>query len=160
MITNEDSNVQLTPEQLQAIDVAQQRLYNLQNETTVATRTLSALKNDSVVALKDKDYQEKLLADVVSKVTAVQIQLNTLEISANSSREILNSLTQEIAKKSDILAVMEADFKKRDDDLAQKERELTDRETQVSAKEADLSSMESLLSDKHAKIKVFADGIL
>lgn len=160
MIKNpEENNPKLTPEQLQSIDVVNQRLFVIQTETTIAVKTLNSIKGESAIALKDRQYQEELLLGVTSQILEAQAKLNTLNESNSKASEILSATTQEIGKKSDILAAMESEFKKREDNISSKEADLIVREASVEMREEDIKKSEELLQDKHAKIKVFAETI-
>ena len=60
---NTTANPTLTFDQLQAIDVAQKTLANLQSEITNATKILKGTKMECDRAIKAQAYHEGLLAD-------------------------------------------------------------------------------------------------
>ena len=130
---NTTSNPTLTFDQLQAIDVAQKTLANLQSEITNATKVLRGTKLESDRAVKDKAYQEELLANAKTQVEEETKQLNYLTSEIAQSNVILGKLNDEINSKTDIQ-------KKKDDDLQARESAVQNREIEVAKVESSLGT--------------------
>lgn len=158
MIINEEGNVRLTDEQVKAIDVANQRLYGIHNEINSATRTLSALKNDSVVALKDKTYQEEQLSSTVTSVQLAISHLNQVNESVASKTVELSDITQKIAVKGSELVAKENELIKREAEISLKEEELVTRETALTKAESDHDWKKNILEAKISRINEAING--
>lgn len=68
MITSPSENTALTPEQLRQINVASNRLENLQKEIGAAVSELTAVRLDTEQLAKDKAYQAELLDQATTRV--------------------------------------------------------------------------------------------
>ncbi len=135
MINTPESNIKLTDNQTKAIDIANQKLVVIQNEIAVATKVLNSTKNDSIVATKEKLWQEELLSDIKSKTNEAQSKLDVINTSITTQGEILSSINQEIAQKSISLNSKEMELKDREDNVSKKEEEVFSRQEELSQKE-------------------------
>jgi chromosome segregation ATPase len=131
---NSTSNPTLTFDQLQAIDVAQKTLANLQSEIVIATKILKGTKMESDRAVKEKLYQEELLENTKTQVEDETKQLNYLTSEIAQSNVILTKLNDEINTKTEI---------QRKKDVA-----LQDRESAVQKREIEVAKVESSLKEK------------
>lgn len=91
-----NANVELTFDQLQAIDTTQKRLANLQNEISVAAQNLDVARQDLEKVTKERIYQDELLKTVSQKVADLQSKYDTLV----STIEIANTLLSETTAKA------------------------------------------------------------
>ena len=128
MITNDESNIKLTPEQITAIEYSKSVLLNLEVEISIAQKTIRQVKSESERAIKDKAYQEELLAEVTNQVSASKINLENLTAQINEMIDQLNLLREESKK----LGISHQE----------KSTELSNREFVVSKKETELCNKE------------------
>jgi len=119
--TPEENNAKLTAEQTQAIAVSQQRLRVLESEIVSATKVLSALKSDSVVAIRDTKYQEELLLAVSEQVSTATVKLDTLNENLQTTTSDLATLNNEISTKGAKLNIEVMELKEREDECVSKE---------------------------------------
>lgn len=158
MIINEDANVKLTPEQLQAIEVATQRLYNLQNETNAALKVLSALKNDSIVALKDKNYQEEQLSKVTEQVRIIQSELENLSV---QKYDLITDLSLARSELSEIKASSERKMAEITEQVklhSEKENDFITREICLSGSEREYEEKSQFLQARINRINEAING--
>lgn len=120
-----NKNVQLTFEQLQQINVVENRLGNLQNEIALAVKLLPETRNDLEQATKNKLYQEELLAIVSVKVSEKQSISTNLDEVILEKRVELNQLLSEISTKKSLFDKKEMEFKDREDKISEKEQQLS-----------------------------------
>ena len=121
MIEQPNANVALTFEQLQQIDTVQNRLKNIENEITIATKNLNVVNKDVVKATKEREYQESLIANLTETSTAKQKAHDDISaqiVSANTTLAKTQQDTTEMNKQNEA-----------------KKAELDNREAQVSARE-------------------------
>ena len=135
---NSTANPTLTFDQLQAIDVAQKTLANLQSEITNATKVLKGTKMECDRAVKNQAYNEELLAGLTTQVEAKKKELADLLANHTDTSSKLSALNSEIKTKTT--------------EQTTKTAELNDRESLVkSAEEANISNnkMLSISLQKH-----------
>ncbi len=63
MLTNDNNNIVLTPEQLVQIETTKTILLNLESEISIATKNLRTIKSESERAINDREYQIQLFQD-------------------------------------------------------------------------------------------------
>lgn len=126
-----ESNAKLTFDQLQAIDVTQKRLANLESEVNIATKSLKVAKLDADRATKENLYQNELLGIVTAQVAEKQKKSTELDEQILEKSNELRTISQKVAEFTSKQTI--------------KEMELKDREDKVSAKELQLSNQGNAL---------------
>ena len=121
MITNPEDSIKLTDEQSKQLETFQTRLVNLQNEILIATKSLSVIRNDTVRAAEESDYQKKTLKGLLDEIDTAK---KTLE---NFSEEIKTASALLLEKTTRAEQVGIANDKK-SEELKQREEILTLRE--------------------------------
>lgn len=129
------TNVKLSLEQLQQLEIVETRLGNLNAEIKIATKALIAANNDCSRITKEKDYQQTLLDSILSQIAEKQSLATTLDERNVLVTEELSKLNQEIATKTAAISAKEMAVKERGDLADTKERELEDRELNLSSRE-------------------------
>lgn len=128
MINNEENNLKLTHEQLEAIDLANQRLSVIQTETAIATKALNSMRIESQTALKDKTYQEEQLTITIALVATNTSRVNQLNEQIEIKVNELASITQNIAVKADELTLRETSILEKEESLNKLDIRLKDLE--------------------------------
>jgi hypothetical protein len=132
MIETTQDNPKLTFDQLQAIDVVEKRLANLESEVNIATKSLRIAKLDADRATKENIYQNELLAIVSAQVIEKQTKATALD--------------EEIIAKSTQLSEIQSQFVEITNKKTAQEMELKEKEDKASAKELELTKKEEVLN--------------
>ena len=122
---NQTSNATLTFDQLQAIDVAQKRLSNLESEIVNAAKVLKGTKMECDRAVKEKTYQEELLGTLTIQTVEAKKQLDETKTSLLDVSYKLDDLNKELKTKTT--------------EQTKKDTELTTREDKISSQEIKLN---------------------
>ena len=151
MIETPTENVKLTFEQLQQLDVVQKRLAVLESEMAIATKLLKGTRLEGDRALKEKIYQEELLATVKEKIEKAQKDLDSLVVRVAESSVVLNEKRAEsedihiaaqqtlgvLNDREDRLAKAEKEYEQKNKELNNKIKDfLTEKSTVEEAKKA------------------------
>lgn len=131
-------NIQLTPEQLQQLNVVQTRLANFEAEVTIATEALAQTRLEMAQAVKDKKYQEDELSKITADVSEATIQLQTMTVLIN--------------EKTDDLQIMQTTAATLSTKHEAKEQELTEREKELNKKEKDFIKKQGILTEGITKL--------
>ncbi len=142
MIDNQTdtNNPVLTPEQTKAIEEAKTRLLNLENEISIATKNLKAIKAESERVTKEVVYQNDLLNETKSKLAIALVALSETEDKILAKTVELNSLSSDIKNQS-------TQAESKSTDLTEREKRIADREIQQN------KTLEML----HLKVETLAD---
>lgn len=127
MLNQETKNVELSFDQLQAIDQSKKILANLESEVSIATRNLRILKGDTDRATKENIYQNELLTNVSAQVIEKQKKASELD--------------EEILAKSNQLSTLNAEVREQGTEQTKTLMSFKDREDAISAKELQLSNL-------------------
>ena len=95
MITSPEKTVSLKDTDRAKIDLVQARLGILQAEVLEATESLADLQKATVTAVKERNYQEKLLGEVSEKVSSLLNEKVALEVILENQRKAVEVLTVE-----------------------------------------------------------------
>lgn len=155
MIDNQldTNNVKFTAEQTEAVEESKRRLLNLESEISIASKNLKVIKAETEKAIKEKSYQEDLLANINGQVISAQNKFNELNESIIKASDSLSSINQEIAKKSDLIISKEKEFKDREDNLETQEKENITFNENLNVFAKELSSKEEDFNTKVANLK-------
>lgn len=121
MLNQPEANPKLTFEQLQAIDVAEKKLANLHREIDISTKDLRVLSLDINKAIKERAYQEDLMAGLAPQI--------------EEKKTVIAKLDTEIDTKSVELKTLHAGADEITLANTTKDKELKDREEKVAVKE-------------------------
>lgn len=131
MIEAPEKNLELTPEQVEKEAIFRQRLQNLENEISIATKNLKVIKADVEKATKEKTYQEEILSNISSNV--------------EEKTSLFNKINQELIDKNELLYQINSKISSTSAEQEAKVMSLKDREDKV-------TSWELLLSKKEKKV--------
>lgn len=124
-------NVQLTVEQLHQIEETKKRLAILESEISNATKVLRSTKIEFETAVKDKTYQEELLATVTSQVKNKQLEMTELDEEILKKSANLNEIKTETEsyKSEKEKSIMTLNDK--EDSVSSREEKVTEKEKSV-----------------------------
>ncbi len=153
MINEPTSNPTLTFDQLQAQDASQKILANLQSEINIATKVLKGTKLESDRAVKDKAYQEELLANVKIQVEEETKQANYLTSEIAQSNVILGKLNDEINTKTETQKKKDTALQDRETNLVKAENEYIVRNESLGNAIIEYKTTSETFNTKVAKLK-------
>jgi DNA repair exonuclease SbcCD ATPase subunit len=153
MLNNDTSTIKLTDEQTIQITEVKTRVMNLESEVSIATKNLKSIKGESERAIKDKAYQEELLANVKTQVEEEQKQLNYLISEIANSNTILTKLNTEINIKTETQAKKDKEFSERETTLIQREKEYADKSKKLDENNQIFKGQIDTHNSKVAKLK-------
>lgn len=153
MINEGNDNVKLTFDQLQAIDVVEKRLGNLQSEINIATKNLTALKKDTDRIYKEKTYQEELLANLTKQTEDKTKEISDLKANITEHTAMLNNVLAEYKDHTEKIATGKADHSAREDMILKKETELAEKSEELNGKLTEHQNNVSDFFSKVAKLK-------
>lgn len=140
-------------DQLRAVDTAQKRLANLQNEVSIAKTDLAGIRAQCESATKERLYQEELSKDLSSKNSASVLKLDTLNGEITEKTAELTHLLDTIKEHIVTHETKENELKDREGALVVKETEHTKNAELHGRKETDLNIRTEAFSAKVAKLK-------
>lgn len=154
MIDNsQTSNIKPTDEQAAQLEQYEIKLSNLLSEITNATKILKGTKIESDRAVKERAYQEELLAELTPKVEEKRKQLDGFNEEINKATSALSKLQEEIRIKSEEQIAKDYVFQSKSDELERQIAEYNTKTAQSNRREASLQKNEILFNQKVAKLK-------
>ena len=150
---NSTSNPTLTFDQLQAIDVAQKTLANLQSEITNATKILKGTKMECDRAIKAQAYHEGLLADLTSQTDTKTLNSSKLDTEITEKTAMLNELLSQFKEHTDKMASENADHTAREVKISQKEKQLSEQGSAIGREKVLFENDKATHNSKVAKLK-------
>jgi chromosome segregation ATPase len=150
---NTSANPTLTFDQLQAIDVAQKTLANLQSEINNATKVLKGTKMECDRAVKNQAYNEELLGNLTTQVETKTKELADLKESITEKTAMLNELLSQFKEHTDLMTKGKADHDDRETKITKREQELNSKDSQLVKIQFALESEKSDFNSKVAKLK-------
>jgi chromosome segregation ATPase len=125
MLSTPESNVVFTDDQKKQLEVFETRLSNTQSEVRVAAKALSAINNDTVVAIKEREYQDDLLASITAQIDVARKTFDEVNEQIPVARETLSSLQRDIAEKDGAMNVKQMELKDREDAVTKREKDVS-----------------------------------
>lgn len=155
MINNEEpkKNTELTLEQLEQINVTQHRLIVLETEIVTASKSLRVVKSELEKTLKDKSYQEELLATLTTQTEELKLTYQGLNDSYKTLSDKVDSINQEIATKTASNLANEKELKSKKDELDVRETELLKKQEVFSKLEKDNQKAFDVFAENVIKLK-------
>lgn len=147
MIDEPTKNPELSFDQLQAIDVVQKRLSNLEAEIAIAAKNLSIEKKEVVKATKEREYQEELLAKLNAQVPALQAEKDKIEAAVKAGEERLAKIIQEdrvLKAEQTATAIQQTE---RENALRESEAKLAQQQDALRQENADLKAEKAKLAE-------------
>lgn len=141
MLTQPEDNIILDDNQKKAIEETKSRLFNLESEISIATKTLRGLKSENERLIKDNSYQNELLLETISKVDPMLAKVADLESNILTKTEELNKINVEIQTKA-------TDIEEREAEIKTKENNIEDRLKSVTEKEGNIRDINGILNQK------------
>ena len=146
-------NIKLTPEQNTQVEAYQVKLANLLSEINNATKILRGTKTECDRAIKEKAYQEELLAGLTPKVEEKKKQIDAYNEEINNASTSLSKLQEEIKVKTTKQAELDSEYEARESSLVADEDEVDRREVKLNEKENSLQTNKDAFDAKVAKLK-------
>lgn len=153
MIDSPNENVKLTFEQMQQIDIVQKRLSVLESEITSATKILKGTKSECDRAVKEKLYQEELLANIKEVVEQFTVKKDNLVL------EIISHTTEIDNLKEKTTQLNKENYDKESDIIA-RTKDLDNAEYNFNQKVQDFSTKTNQLLEDQLSIKTAKDAFL
>lgn len=154
MIDNTSTtNVQLTLEQLQQLDIVKKRLSNLESEIVNATKILNGTKMECDRAVKEKLYQKELLGNLTTKIEGMKVNIDNLDRGIKEKDVILSELNDEIKSKSTEYKDKVQELKDREEKIIQKEIQFSELGNKLGKQEILLNNEKADFNSKVAKLK-------
>lgn len=124
MINSSDKNPELTFDQLQAMDVVQKRLSNLETEISIAQKNLLIEKKEVVKATKEREYQEELLGKLNAEIPLLEEKKEKLEIAIKEMEDYLTRASDEDRMFKTEQTKIESEHVERENSIREKEIKL------------------------------------
>jgi uncharacterized protein (DUF3084 family) len=154
MINNsETSNVKLTDEHTKEIEQYQVKLSNLLSEIVNATKILKGTTLESNRAVKDRTYQQDLLATLTPQIQTAQKNLDDLTTRHSETTTKLGLLNTEIAIKTTEYNLKESELKDREAKISQKEKQLSEQGEKLGRETILFNNDKATHNAKVAKLK-------
>lgn len=154
MLNNEEiKNAEMSIEDRQQMLAFKTILLNLEAEISTANKNLKSIKGDTERAIKEKVYQEELLANTTQQVNDLKIEHSKLVENHSKTSISLASINTEIAQKKSVQEAKEAQLKTREETIVSKEIELSDKESNLTKQKTVLEKNQMEHDSKVAKLK-------
>lgn len=153
MIYTPENNIKLDDKQTQAIEETKIRLLNLEGEISIGNKNLKVIKAETERAIKEKTYQEGLLAAVETKLTLLRESLADLEEKVSGKRKELSDLLAEIEKSTSETELKKIELKEREDAVLSDEIKLTEKDSKLTKIAFALESEKKEFDKKVARLK-------
>lgn len=148
-----EPNAKLTFDQLQAIDVTQKRLANLESEVNIATKSLKVAKLDADRATKENLYQNELLGIVTAQVAEKQKKSTELDEQILEKSNELGTISQKVAEFTSKQTIKEMELKDREDKVFAKELQLSNQGNALGKERIILENDKAEHAQKVTKLK-------
>ena len=146
MLTQPRTNVQLTDEQTKQLQVFYTRLTNLQTETSIATKNLENIKDETVKVSMEKKQTEDMVA-------SLKEQIKTLKLQADEHVELVAKSQQELEGHRKERVDVDARHTAKHAELTKREKELANSEENHSNLLKELHIKSSALSKERLSVE-------
>lgn len=155
MITNQtdDKVIQFTPEQTASLEEYQARLSNLLSEIVNHTKILKGTRSECDRAVRERAYQEELLAELTPKVEEKRKQLDSYNEEINKATSDLAKLKEEIRVKTERQAEQDGEFTKREERIKDFEKVLSNQKATLDKRDDEHIKAFDAFAAKVAKLK-------
>ena len=150
---NQTTNVKLTLEQLQQIDVVEQKLAGLNTQVNVATKNLKVVTNDTNRFAREIEAQKPVLESLNAQVALKQKDLELLQADIVEKTAMLNELLSQFKEHTDLMASEKASHDEREAQIATKEFDLSSKESKLTKIAIGLDSENLDFNNKVANLK-------
>lgn len=153
MINNDTTTTKLTDNQVAQLEEFKSKLTNLESEISIANKNLIVLKKDIEKTVKDKKYQEELLAEATAKAEKAKKEITFLEDDVADLTTTKNNLLDDIKILDKDAKIKKIDLDNREVKIVETEKELTTSMTSVSKSITALTEDKKEFYAKVAKLK-------
>jgi septal ring factor EnvC (AmiA/AmiB activator) len=153
MLDAPTGNIKLTLEQLQQLDMFNDRLANIQNEIKSANKILTAAKNDCDRITKERDYQQTLLDKVNQDLEEKQAKVTALDETHAALSTAITELDAEIKRKRAAMEEKAKVLKEREDAAEKREHDATSCHEGISRKIVEHEGDKAAFYEKVATLK-------
>ena len=154
MINNETtSNVKLTLEQLQQIDVVEQKLAGLNTQVNVANKNLKVITNDTNRFAREIEAQKPVLESLNNQVEDKKKEIQTLREDIVEKNAMLNQILTEYKEHTEKMALEKRDLEERESQIVAKEKQLSEQGSALGKERILLDNDKADFNSKVAKLK-------
>ncbi len=153
MLTNDNNNIVLTPEQLVQIETTKTILLNLESEISIATKNLRTIKSESERAINDREYQIQLFQDISLKVESAKIHLTHLQDQSTELNEKLTNMRNDAVNITDQQNTKSIELTEREIKISKVEKELNEKAQFLNKFSNELNINTESFNTKVAKLK-------
>lgn len=144
MINQPENSIVLTSDEQSRIEIAKQKLANVENEVTLAMKHLTAINKDILAKTAESKYQDELLKKVSDSIAEKQKESDSLDVQISAKRDEISVLYNQ----SEQIAGVHDD---KENELIERERALSDSEKSHAVdKDIHVQSAEKLEKDKQS----------
>lgn len=153
MINNPEPSTKLTDEQTKQLQVFYTRLTNLQTETSIATKNLEMLREETIKVSLEKKYTEDTLRDLREKLDQAAKEVDEHVKLVVKSQEELVSHREERGK-------TDKHHSSKQKELAAREEEVVKSENMLKSLQEDLSHTSKMLSAERLEVDKAKEAFL
>ena len=122
---NQLTNVKLTLEQLQQIDIVEQKLAGLNTQVNVATKNLKVVTNDTNRFAREIEAQKPVLETLNTQVEDKKKEVDALQADIVEKTTQLNELLSQFKEHTNLMASEKAKHDERESKIVSRETELS-----------------------------------
>lgn len=150
---NESANVKLTLEQLQQIDVVEQKLAGLNTQVSVATKNLKVISNDTIRFAREIEAQKPVLETLTTQVEDKKKEVETLQANIVERTAMLNQLLSEYKEHTNLIAKEQSEHNERETEISSKEQQISKQGNALGIERIMLENDKNDFNSKVAKLK-------
>lgn len=148
MINQESNNIHLTAEQLLQIDAQKKQLANLENEISIHSNMVKALRQENARLEKHHAYLEELTQSSQANVDALRKREDELKESIKESELALDKMAQDAKKLKDEQSATQEEIACQKKDLSEQKRASDTDRADIESIKSKLAAEEAVLNDK------------
>lgn len=153
MINNSETIIKFSDTEQAQLEEFKNRLSNLESEVSIATRNLRAIKSETERAIKDREYNQGLLNDVLLKLEDKSKALDTIDSAYNETSSKLSALNSEIEEKTKLYDAKDKELSEKEERNIIMQKSLDNENNRLQKKEEALNKIQELHEQKVAKLK-------
>lgn len=153
MINTPTGSIKLTLENMQLLAEMEGRVSVLQSEIDNREKIIKGMKKESDRAVKDKAYQEELLATSITQAEAKTKELKGLNDNITEKTAQLNELLSQFKEHTDLMTSEKASHDDRESKIVSRETEISNQGSDLGKKEIILNNDKADFNSKVAKLK-------
>lgn len=153
MITAPSESMPLSLAQLKQLDVFEKRLANLQEEVASTRKELIAIREETKIAVKERDYQQELLVADKERTAEAEANLGLV-------KDQVLRVEKEFSSKVEAMDLLGIENKKKASELAEREKVLTSSEEEYGKRLAKFNVESKQLSEDKIAMQASMEAFL